>query len=274
MNDLLLIVCSLFILSSLSALSAEENFLLLNGISHEVIVELGPRIDQQMTPCSTFKIALSLMGYDAGILKNSEIPTWDFEEGYEDYFDSWKASQTPLSWIRSSCIWYSKLLTLQLGLEKIQTYLISLEYGNHDLSVGLIEPGLTNPGWIKSSLKISPKEQVAFIQKMIQGKFPIADKAVQMTKTLLFKETWSEGWLLFGKTGGCRGFIDEESGGTLQLGWFVGWIEKEHQFFPFAYLICAEQISFEQRIPRVKQLLMNFKSVFNNCSQNVEQVLK
>lgn len=35
------------------------------------------------TPQSIFKIALSLMGYDAGILENESQPEWPFKEGYD-----------------------------------------------------------------------------------------------------------------------------------------------------------------------------------------------
>lgn len=33
-------------------------------------------IAKRYSPCSTFKIALSLMGYDAGILQDQTHPTW------------------------------------------------------------------------------------------------------------------------------------------------------------------------------------------------------
>lgn len=62
-------------------------------------------------------------------------------------------------------------------------------------------PGSTNPAWVTSSLKISPKKQVEFIQKMIREKLPISSNALQMTKNLLFKEEIFNGWKLFGKKG-------------------------------------------------------------------------
>ena len=122
-----------------------------------------------------------------------------------------------------------------------------------DLSVGLAPPGPTDPAWINSSLTISPKEQVHFIQKMIIGKLPISSNAIKMTRTLLFKEETPEGWRLYGKTGG--GSDIGKDGKTVEHRWFVGWIEKNHQFFPFSYLFRGEKISFDQRITRVKQLL-------------------
>ena len=248
-----LIVC-LFILSCTQVLSAEENFLLINGTTDEVITKLGPNINKQMSPCSTFKIPLSLMGYDAGVLKDETNPTWDFQEGYDDWLVSWRAPQSPLSWMKYSCVWYSKVLSIELGIGKIQNYLVSMEYGNQDASGGLADPGPLNPFWINSSIEISPKEQVDFLQKMIRAQLPVSSSAIEMTKAILFKEELSEGWKLFGKTGWSGSDITKD-GKTLEHSWFVGWIEKDQAFYSFAYLIRDKKINLDQRIPRVKQLL-------------------
>lgn len=173
-----LIAYLLLICPCLHGFSIEENFLLINGKTNEIVLELGPHIDERISPCSSFKITLSLMGYDAGILKDENTPTWDFQDGYVDWLASWRTPQTPKSWMQYSCVWYSKVLSLQLGLEKIQSYLASMEYGNQDLSGGLAQ---TKPGdavWINSSLKISPREQVDFIQNMVQGKLSISTHAI------------------------------------------------------------------------------------------------
>lgn len=268
-----LITFFLFIVPCSHAFSAEENFLLINGMTNVVITELGPSINKQMSPCSTFKIPLSLMGYDAEVLKDEIYPTWDFQEGYDDWLASWRAPQSPLSWMKYSCVWYSKVLSLELGLEKIQNYLSSIEYGNQDVSGGLTDPGLLNPFWINSSLEISPKEQVDFLQKMIQGLLPISSKAIRMTRAILFKEELSEGWKLFGKTGWSGSDITKD-GKTLEHSWFVGWIEKDQNFYPFAYLIRDNKINLDQRIPRVKQLLTQSKAMvefFKGMNQEINR---
>jgi beta-lactamase class D len=52
----------LFIIPSLFGYLAEESFLLINGLTAEKIIEFGPKLHECMSPCSTFKIPLSLMG--------------------------------------------------------------------------------------------------------------------------------------------------------------------------------------------------------------------
>ncbi len=248
-----LLTTSFLLISSL-LFSIEENFLLINGTTKEVLTEFGPHINEQISPCSTFKMTLSLMGYDAEILQDEINPTWDFQEGYDDFLPAWRAPQTPTSWMKYSCVWYAKLLALELGLKKVQSYLSSFGYGNQDISGGLTKPGPADPAWINSSLKISPKEQVDFVQKMLLAKLPISPKATQMTKILLFKENLPGGWQLFGKTGWSGSDVTKD-GKTLEHSWFIGWVEKDHSFFPFAYLIRAQKINLDQRIPRVKELL-------------------
>lgn len=161
MSYLRFFISFMCLLSWTFAHAAEENFLLINGKSNEIVQEMGPTLNERMTPCSTFKIALSLMGFDAGVLQDEMHPVWPFQEGYDDFLDSWKNSQTPYSWMKTSCIWYSKILTSQLGLENFQRYLAALNYGNQDASGGLTR------AWLSSSLKISPKEQVDFIKQLV-----------------------------------------------------------------------------------------------------------
>src|SRR5574342_335367 len=240
-----------FLVFHMLAVAAEESFILIDGFTNATVLQMGPHIEERISPCSTFKIILCLIGYDAGVLIDGFTPTWNFKEGYDDWLPTWRAPQTPKSFMQYSCVWYSKILSLELGLRKIQNYLTAMEYGNQDISGGFAEPGPNDPAWINSSLAISPREQANFIQKMILGKLPLSSNAVKKTRSLLFKGETPEGWRLFGKTG----WSGSKDGKALEHGWFVGWIEKNHQFFPFAYLIRERKINLDQRIPRVRQLL-------------------
>lgn len=248
------LACLLITTSCHAAL--EENFHLINGASNEIALEIGPHNDERISPCSSFKIVLGVMGFDAGILLDESTPTWDYQEGYDDYLDAWKAPQTPRSWMKYSCIWFSKIIAQQLGTEKIQNYLASFSYGNLDMSGGL--GSLTDMdaplAWVHSSLKISPKEQAKFIQNLVQGALPISHHAQQMTKAIMFVEELPDDWTLYGKTG-WSGSVEGQDGRTTQYAWFVGWVEKGDSFYSFAYNIRDEKIDLGQRIPRVKQLL-------------------
>lgn len=90
---------------------------------------------------------------------------------------------------------------------------------------------------------------------MVRAQLLVSPHAIEMTKAILFKEELPGGWKLFGKTGWSGSDITKD-GKTLEHSWFVGWIEKDDSFYPFAYLIRDKKINLDQRIPRVKQLLV------------------
>ncbi|MDZ5762648.1 Class D beta-lactamase N-terminal domain protein [Candidatus Cyrtobacter comes] len=89
--------------------------------------------EKRYAPMSTFKITLSLIGFDSGILVDETNPVWPFKEEYVDWSDAWKQDQTPQSWMKESCVWYSQVLTKRLGMEKFQDYVTKFVYGNQDL---------------------------------------------------------------------------------------------------------------------------------------------
>jgi beta-lactamase class D len=254
--SVILISSLLCIFSTTLVFSAEENFLLVNGNSGASLLEVGPHIDERVTPCSTFKVALSLMGFDSGILQDENSPIWLFQEGYDDSLESWKNSQTPRSWMKNSCVWFSRILTARLGMQKFEFYLAAFDYGNQDASGGLTK------AWLSSSLKISTREQVAFIQKILHKRHPVSPNAIDITRQILFLEELPNGWKLFGKTGWAE--LVKTPEGRNELGWFIGWVEKGNIFFSFAYNIRQNKINFSQRIPRVKQLLIEANVMHEN----------
>jgi beta-lactamase class D len=134
----------------------------------EVIQEKGD-CGTRYAPCSTFKIPLSLIGFDSEIFIDEANPVWKFKKGYADKLDVWKQDQTPQSWMKYSCIWYSQVMTKELGMKKFQKYVNQFDYGNKDLSGDYAQNnGLTN-SWLSSSLEISSNEQIAFLEKFFRS---------------------------------------------------------------------------------------------------------
>jgi beta-lactamase class D len=170
----------------------------------------------RVTPASTFKIAISLMGFDAGVLQDVHTPALPFREGYVDWRPSWRETTDPLRWMTLSVVWYSQQTVLALGEERFQRYADAFDYGNRDLSG---DPGKHNgmaTAWIASSLRISPREQIAFLGKLVNRKLPVSAHAYAMTTELLHAEQHPGGWDVHGKIGGAGGY-----------GWYVGWAERD-----------------------------------------------
>ncbi len=190
-------------------------------------------------PCSTFKIAISLMGYHEGLLNDEMHPKLPFKEGYVDDIDKWKQSHTPYSWLKNSCVWYSQVITQQLGMKKLIHYMAEFDYGNQDVSGDKgRNNGLTN-SWLSSSLEISPEEQIVFLQKLLENDLPVSRISHEMTKNILFVEDLADGWKLYGKTG-SGSLLNQDRTEKLkdrQIGWYIGWIQKENRTIIFAHYI-------------------------------------
>ena len=199
--------------------------LMLDAATGAVLVEEG-RCDVRTTPASIFNIAVSLMGFDAGILQDAHTPALPFKAGYVDWQPSWRAATDPTSWIRNSTVWYAQQVTGQLGERRVQDYVGRFDYGNQDLTGGV------DIAWIASSLQVSPREQAAFLRKVANRELPVSAHAFDMTAQLLRLPLLADGWQVYGKTGTASG--DGAGDNRRALGWFVGWATKDGRTVVFA----------------------------------------
>jgi len=197
----------------------------------------------RVTPASTFKIAISLMGFDSGFLKDAHDPVLPFRKGYADWGGAeWKKPTDPARWIHYSVVWFSQQVTQHLGAARFQKYADAFYYGNRDLSG---DPGKDNGlmrSWIGSSLKIAPLEQLRFLEKLTTRKLPVSSHAIDMTEEITRMDPLPNGWSLNGKTGYAfpqkpGGSADREHG----YGWFIGWSRKDGRTLVFARLIQDER---------------------------------
>ena len=188
--------------------------------------------DQPITPASTFKIPISLMGYDAGFLKDAKEPALPFKAGYPDWIESWRQTTDPTSWMKNSVVWYSQRITEALGAERFAGYVKAFGYGNEDISG---DPGKDNGltrSWLSSSLRISPLGQIEFLRNVANRSLPVSDHAYAMTAELTKLRELPSGWTIHGKTGSGRRVLADGSKGNAQ-GWFVGWATKGERTIVF-----------------------------------------
>lgn len=195
--------------------------------------------DRPVTPASTFKVPLAVMGFDAGILTDAEQPAWPFKESYPDWIEDWKTTVTPRYWQEKSVVWYSQELTRQLGMEKFRAYVEAFDYGNKDLAGDKGQDNGLTHAWLRSSLLVTPVQQASFLDKLLNRKLGVSDHAYEMTYAIMPQSALADGWSVSGKTGtsfrsNADGAADAQK---RQLGWFVGWAEKEGRKVIFVYLI-------------------------------------
>ena len=199
--------------------------------------------ERRSRPASTFKVPLALMGFDAGILKNEDEPAWPYRPEYKSWNEAWKATKTPRSWLKDSVVWYSHVLTRELGAERFKRYADSFQYGNRDVSGDKGKAnGLTRAWLSASSLQISPIEQIAFMSRLLKRELPASDKAVDLTLAIMPSFPLPDGWTAYGKTGtGFQPLRDGTFDRSRQFGWFVGWAQKGERRILFARLIRDER---------------------------------
>jgi beta-lactamase class D len=205
--------------------------------SGQVLLEEGD-CRTHVTPASTFKIPLSLMGFTTGYLTGTGAPVLPYKPGYPDWGgNNWTQPTDPERWMKYSVVWYSQQITAALGAETLESYATAFSYGNADFSG---DPGKNNGlerAWISSSLKISPLQQAAFLAKLVTRDLPVTGDALNWTMAIVEATPAGDGWTVHGKTGAAYprradGSFDRARG----WGWFVGWAVKGDRTVVFARL--------------------------------------
>lgn len=203
---------SVFISSLFAVQAIADSSCFLAKENGKILIEKG-QCSERRNPGCEFSIILSLMGFDSGILKDETNPVWPYKKGYETFLNFWKQPHNPRTWILDSCVWYSANIMEEVGIKKFGDYIRKFSYGNQDIS------NVTRDDWT-GSLLISPHEQAEFLQKFIDRKLFVSDKAYEMTEKIIFVQDLPGGWKLYGKTGVGEGKGEERTG------WFIGWIAK------------------------------------------------
>lgn len=164
-------------------------FLLIDLKNNRVVEQAG--VNKRLPPCSTFKVAAAVMGFDAKILTPDRLFRWN---GIKDSRPEVNQDQTAASWMERSVVWVTQVLTTELGMKKVKGYLTRFAYGNQDFSGGLTR------AWLTSSLLIDSREQARFMTDLWREKLPVSTHAQQWTKRILVVQK-SDKSRLSGKTG-------------------------------------------------------------------------
>ena len=141
--------------------------LILRAVDGATILQDGAHCDTRYSPASTFKLPLALIGFDTGHLSAPEAPLIPYDPAINATMQAWRAPTSPRRWLRYSVVWYSQWLTARLGMADFQSHIDALAYGNRDLSGDPAARTACRHAWLSSSLKISPREQLAFLQGLV-----------------------------------------------------------------------------------------------------------
>ncbi|SMC76384.1 class D beta-lactamase [Sporomusa malonica] len=173
----------------------------------------------RLSPCSTFKIFNSLIGLESGVLDKEDVFTLIKWNGQQYPFPAWNRDQTLASAIANSVVWYYQEVARRVGNDRMVEYIDKLQYGNQDISGGI------DQFWLRSSLKISAREQVELLKQLYNDQLPFAPDNMAVARKIIVLST-SNDLVFSGKTGSAY------QDGQYTLGWFVGCVEKNgHKYF-------------------------------------------
>jgi len=211
----------------------------------------------RITPVSTFNIAVSLMGYDSGFLKDQHAPVLPYRESYKAWNKEWHRDMDPSQWISYSAVWYAQQVTQHIGRAQFERYVQGFGYGNRDTSGDKSKDNGLTWSWVGSSMQVSPDEQTSFLRRLVRKELPVSHYAHEQTAQLLKVRDLPNGWQVFGKTGtGAPIGPDGKDDYSRSYGWFVGWATNGQRTIVFARLAQDEKLTEGAAGPRTKEAFL------------------
>jgi len=203
------------------------------------------RAEKRFIPASTYKIPNSLIALETGVVSDYEftLPLDTTTVTPMDWWpESWRKEQTLKTAFQNSVYWYYQEIARRIGDERMKVYLRKLDYGNQDMGGGL------DTFWLVGDLRISPFEQVDFLNRLYAGDLDVSERSIQIVKELMVLEENST-YRLSGKTGTA------EITSTKELGWLVGYLEKGKEVYIYALNMEGERVWEDWPPPKRKELV-------------------
>lgn len=131
----------------------------------------------RLSPASTFKIPHALIGLETGVITATTVETWD---GVKHPGQAkWNQNHTVLSAMRPSVLWFFQRMAPKIGAARAHEWLQRFQYGNTDTS------GEITQYWVNGRLRISPDEQLAFLEQFYDGGLAVSKTHVDRLQEAL-----------------------------------------------------------------------------------------
>ncbi len=192
------------------------SIIIYDASKNKVYEHNSPRNSQAFLPASTFKILNTLIALETGVIKDDvSVLTWD---GIKRDFDVWNQDTNLRQAFKNSTVWFYQVLARKIGSERMQNFISQIGYGNQRIG----KPENIDNFWLEGDLRITPKQQIEFLQKVYAGKLPFSERNLDLLKDIMIVEQ-TPNYTLRGKTG----WVDK-------TGWFVGYLEQNNKVYYFA----------------------------------------
>ncbi len=213
---------------------------MLDPKSGTIVVSDRALAAKQSLPASTFKVPAALIALDTGAVKDPQGDVFK-QDWPPSFIKACNADQTLATALVRSCVPVFAKIGRMIGDEKLADALKAFEYGN-------AQPTGSYPYWLEGDLRISPLEQIAFIDRLRRQDLPVAQSSMNAV-TEIIEIDRTDTYVLRGKTG-WAGSKNPDTG------WFVGWAEKGDDVRVFAVNIDLKDVAdAPKRLAIAKQML-------------------
>lgn len=201
------------------AAGVNGTFVMFDAEADRFTIVYPGRALRRYAPASTFKIANSLIALETGAVADvDEVLPYG---GKTQPFEVWEKDMSMREAIRASNVPVYQEVARRIGLERMRAMLARLGYGNAD-------PGdVVDRFWLDGPLEINAVEQTRFVAALATNKLPLSNRSQALVREILLLEE-IDGARLYGKTGWA--FYEDKT----DLGWIVGWTERDGRIFSFA----------------------------------------
>lgn len=196
----------------------------------------------RLSPASTYKIPHALIGLETKVVTATTLEQWDGTKYAEQ--PKWNLDHTVLSAMRPSVLWFFQRMAPKIGAARAKEWLGKFDYGNRDTS------GPIANYWVNGTLRISPDEQLSFLQKFYDASLPVSKVSMEQVKGAMFQAPgtvenargvhqldaqWRPGLRLSAKTGATTTTSGES------VSWLVGELTADQRRLVFASAVWREQ---------------------------------
>jgi beta-lactamase class D len=175
--------------------------------------------DVATLPASTFKIFSSLYGLEEGVVHGPDH-VFSYDGGSYGRAEVERDLNLQEAFQRSA-YWYHRDIARKAGASRLKAWLDTVPYGNADTSGGF------DKCWLNGALRITPHEQVRFLERLVTDSLPFSRQTMHTVKQLMVERD-TLGHVLRAKTGWA--LTD-----TADIGWYVGWVEVKSGGGPYVF---------------------------------------
>jgi len=182
----------------------------------------GERPAKRFVAASTSKIPHTLIALETGAVSGPD--EWFDWDGETRFLPSWNESQDFATAFQRSTVWIYQTITPRIGSATLGDWLTRFGYGNADTG-GEAD---IQTYWLKGPLKISAREQVAFLARVSARTLPLSARTYEHALPMMLAAE-GDGWSIHAKTGW------KSVPGETDIGWYVGWLEQTGGTAPGTY---------------------------------------